>query len=87
MTDEEMLGHLGWSYEPCYTICFNQDGEMLYSDTELAGRAGFAFQGKEITTLHVLIFDNFDDWMQMEKEGMNSSAGDRAVISKEIQVK
>lgn len=86
MTDAEMFELLGWSYEPCYTIVFNQDGEMLYSDTELAGRAGFAVQGKEIKALHILIFDNFDDWLQMEKEGMGSSAADRAVMSKEIHV-
>lgn len=86
MTDAEMFELLGWSYEPCYTIVFNQDGEMLYSDTELAGRVGFAVQGKEIKALHILIFDNFDDWMQMEKEGMGSSAADRAVMSKEIHV-
>ena len=86
MTDAEMFELLGWSYEPCYTICFNQDGEMLYADTEMAGRAGFAVQGKEIKTLNVFMFDNFDDWIQMEQEGMNSSAADRAVISKEIHV-
>lgn len=86
MTDAEMYERLGYSYEPCYTICFNQDGEMLYSDMELAGWAGFAVQGKEVKTLHVLIFDNFDDWLQMEKEGMSSAAADRAVIAKEIHV-
>lgn len=59
---------------------------MLYADTEMAGRAGFAVQEKEIKTLHVFMFDNFDDWIQMEQEGMNSSAADRAVISKEIHV-
>ena len=86
MTDAEMYELLGWSYEPCQTICFNQDGEMLYSDMEMAGRAGFALQGKEIKTLYVFIFDNLDDWIQMEQEGMNSSAADRAVISKEIHI-
>lgn len=86
MTDAEMFELLGWSYEPCQTICFNQDGEMLYADTEMAGRARFAVQGKEIKTLYVFIFDNLDDWTQMEQEGMNSSAADRAVIAKEIHV-
>lgn len=86
MTDAEMYELLGYSYETCYIICFNQDGEMLYSDMELAGWAGFAVQGKEVKTLHVLIFDNFDDWLQMEKEGMSSAAADRAVIAKEIHV-
>ncbi len=86
MTDAEMLEILGWSYEPCQTIIFNQDGEMLYSDSEMAGRAGFAVQRKEIETLHIFIFDNLDDWQQMESEGMNSSAADRAVIAKEILV-
>ncbi|MDE5908234.1 MAG: DUF4179 domain-containing protein [Lachnospiraceae bacterium] len=86
MTDAEMLELLGWSYEPCYTICFNQDGEMLYPDTEMAGRAGFAVQGKEIKTLQIFIFDNLDDWAQMEQEGIGSSIADRAVIAKEIHV-
>ena len=86
MTDAEMFELLGWSYEPCYTICFNQDGELLYSDAEVAGRAGFAVQGKEIKTLHIFIFDNLDDWSLMEQEGMNSNAADRAVITKEIRV-
>ena len=86
MTDAEMFELLGWSYEPCYTICFNQDEGLLYPDTEMPGRAGFAVQGKEIETLYVFIFDNFDDWIQMNQEGMNSSAADRAVISKEIHV-
>ncbi len=86
MTDAEMYELLGWSYEPCYTICFNQDGEQLYSDMEMAGRAVFAVQGKEIKTLYVYIFDNLDDWSLMEQEGMNSGAADRAVISKEIHI-
>lgn len=86
MTDAEMFEILGWSYEPCQTIVFNQDGEMLYADTENAGRAGFAVQGKEIKTLYVFIFDNLDDWSLMEQEGMNSSAADKAVIAKEIYV-
>ena len=52
----------------------------------MAGRAGFAVQVKEIKTLYVYIFDNLDDWSLMEQEGMNSSAADKAVISKEIHV-
>lgn len=84
MTDAEMFELLGWSYEPCHTICFNQDGEMLYPDMETAGRAAFAVQGKEIHTLYIFIFDNLDDWTRMEQEGMNSSVADRAVFSKEI---
>lgn len=86
MTDAEMFELLGWSYEPCQTICFDQDGEMLYPDMEIAGAATFAVQGKEIKTLYVFIFDNFDDWIQMEQEGMNSSVADKAVIAKEIHV-
>ena len=86
MTDAEMFELLGWSYEPCQTICFNQDGEMLYADTEIPGRAGFAVQGKEIKTLRIYIFDNLDDWARMEEEGINSSVADKAVIAKEINV-
>ena len=87
MTDAEMFELLGWSYEPCQTICFDQDGEMLYPGMEIAGAATFAVQGKEIETLHIFIFDNFDDWIQMEQEGMNSSVADKAIIAREIHVK
>lgn len=86
MTDAEMFELLGWSYEPCYTIVFNQDGEIFYPDMEMAGRAVFAVQGKEIKSLNIFIFDNLDDCEQMETEGINSSAADRAVIAKEIHV-
>lgn len=86
LTDAEMLEMLGWSYEPCFTICYNQDGERLYPDMEVAGRAGFAVQGKEIKTLHIFIFDNSDDCIRMEEEGINSGAADKAVIAKEICV-
>ncbi len=82
----QVIVHAGWSYEPCSTICFNQNGEMLHPDMEMAGRAVFAVQGKEIKTLYVYIFDNPDDWSLMAQEGMNSSIADRAVISKEIYV-
>ena len=86
LTDAEMYEIIGYSYEPCQTIVFNQDGEMLQSDMEMAGWAGFAVQGKEIKTLHIFIFDNLDDWSRMESEGMNSSVADKAIIVKEIYV-
>lgn len=86
MTDAEMFEILGWSYEPCQTIVFNQDGEILSPDMEIPGRAGFAVQGKEIRALHIFIFDNLDDWSKMEDEGMDSSAADRAVIAKVISI-
>ncbi|MBD5494558.1 MAG: DUF4179 domain-containing protein [Lachnospiraceae bacterium] len=84
LTDAEMFEIIGWSYEPCYTVVFNQDGERLYLDMELTGRAMFAVQGKEVSSLHIFIFDNIADCTQMEEEGMNSGAADKAVISKEI---
>ena len=86
LTDAEMYEIIGYSYEPCQTIVFNQDGELLQSDMEMAGWAGFAVQGKSIKTLHIFIFDNLDDWIRMESEGMNSSVADKAVIAKEIYV-
>ena len=52
----------------------------------MAGRSGFAVQGKEIKTLYIFIFDNYDDCLQMEQEGMDSSVADKAIISKEIHV-
>ena len=86
LTDAEMFEMIGWTYEPCYTIVFNQNGEILHPDMEMAGWAGFAVQGKEIKTLHIFIFDNLNDWDQMESEGMNSSAAGKAVIAEEVHV-
>lgn len=86
MTDAEMFEILGLSYESCYTIVFNQDGEILCPDVEMTGRAEFAVQGKEIKILHIFLFDNFDDWTQMKNEGMNSSVADKAIIATEINV-
>lgn len=87
MTDAQMYEILGWSYEPCYTTVFNQDGEMLYPDAEIAGQARFAVQGKEINTLYIYIFNHPDDQIQMETQGMNGSAASGAVIFKEIPVR
>lgn len=82
----QVIVHATTPGEPCSTICFDQDGEMLHPDMEMGGRAVFAVQGKEIKTLYVYIFDNPDDWTQMTQEGMNSSVADRAVITKELHV-
>lgn len=54
---------------------------------EMPGRAGFAVQGKEISTLHIFIFDNFDDWVKMKEEGMGSSVAEKAVIAAQVSVK
>lgn len=89
MTDAELFEILGWSYGFYDTIVFNQDGEILHPDMnrEITGSAGFAVQGKEIKTLYIFIFENFDDWIQMKNEGINSNAPDRAVIAAEEHVK
>lgn len=87
LTDAELFKLLGWSYEPCHTIVFNQDGEVLSPDTEMSGRAGFAVQGKEIKSLYIFIFDNFDDWTKMKEEGINSSVADKAVIAYAVSPK
>lgn len=87
MTDAEMFEILGWSYEPCQTIIYNQDGEALYPDMEMPGQARFAVQGKEINTLHIFIFDNLDDWAKMEEEGMGSSVAQKAAIATQVRVK
>lgn len=39
MTDAEMFEMIGWTYEPCYTIVFNEDGESLHPDVEMTGWA------------------------------------------------
>ena len=86
LTDPELLNFSGWSYENHYAVVFNQDGKILYWDGSMDGTTRFAVQGKQIESLYIFIFDNFDDFVKMQEEGMNSSAADKAVIVAEIPV-
>ena len=46
MTDAEMFELLGWSYEPCYTICFNQDGKCFMQIRKWQAEPDLPFKGK-----------------------------------------
>lgn len=84
LTDPELLNFSGPSYENYYAVVFNQGGKILYWDGSMDGTTRFAVQGKQIETLYIFIFDDFDDWAKMKEEGMNSSAADKAVVAVEI---
>ena len=86
LTDLELFDFSGEPYKRHYAVIFNQDGIILYWDGKIDGTTWFAVQGKQIETLHILIFDNFDDWAKTQEEGMNSSAADKAVIAVEIPI-
>lgn len=86
-TYEEYMAQQGKIYGPCDTIIFNQDGEKLQSWEEYQGRSVNAVDGKKITKLYIYIFDDFDAWLQMEKEGMGCKAADKALIAAEVDVK
>ena len=86
LTDPELFDFSGPSYENYYTVIFNQDGKMFFGDGSIDGCTRFAVQGKQIETLYIFIFDNLEDGTKMEREGINSSAADKAVIAAEIPV-
>ena len=86
LTDPELFDYSGLSYENYYMAVFNQDGKILDLDGESSGSTWFAVQGKRIETLYIFIFDDLDDGMKMQEEGMNSGAADKAVIAAEIPI-
>ena len=86
-TYEEYMAQQGKIYEPSDTIIFNQDGEKLQSWEEYQGRSVNAVDGKEVTKLYIYVFDEFDSWLKMEKEGIDCAAADQALIAAEVDVK
>ena len=86
-TYEEYMAQQGKIYEPSDTIIFNQDGEKLQSWEEYQGRSVNAVDGKEVTKLYIYVFDEFDSWLKMAKEGIDCAAADRALIAAEVDVK
>ena len=81
----DMYDYFGIPYVTCETYVFNQDGELLTPVSELDGLARFAVQGKELTELHIYIFDNPDYGFDIIKGRMGEEeATSLAVISKEI---
>ena len=81
------MAQQGKIYEPIDTIIFKQDGEKLQSWEEYQGRSVNAVDGKEVTKLYIYVFDEFDSWLKMEKEGIDCAAADRALIAAEVDVK
>ena len=69
----------------CDTYVFDQNGELLTPVSEINGLARFAVQGKELSELHVYIFDNWDYGMDIYKGRMDETeASQLAVISREV---
>ena len=87
-TYEEYMEQQGKIYEPCDAVVFNQDGEKLQSwNSAYQGRSVNAVEGKEISKLYVYVFNDGDACLDMEKEGMDSAAADKALIVAEVDVK
>lgn len=70
MLDGEMFEILGWSNESCHMTIFNQDEERLNFVSETNSETRFAVKGKTLSSLHLFVFDSFEDWLRMEKEGI-----------------
>lgn len=87
LTYEEYMAQEGKIYAYCDTIIFNQDGERLRPEEEFHGRSVNAVQGKEISKLYIYIFDDFDAWMEMNKNGMDCDAANQAVITAEVDIR
>lgn len=86
MMDGEMFDILGWNNVSYYITLFDQNGEKLNFVNESSGEIRFATNGKEIDKLHILVFNSFEAWLQVEKEGEDSAVSQTAVIDKWVMV-
>ena len=83
--DKDLYDYFGIPMVFCDTYVFDQDGELLTPVSETNGLARFAVQGKDLTELHVYIFDDPDVGFAIYKGAMGETeAAPLAVISKEI---
>lgn len=69
------------------TLIFNQDGEKMLADWEYGGLAYFPVHNKDIKKLNIFVFaekeygeETQEYYMEMNKEGMNSPAAEKATI-------
>ena len=71
----------------------NQDGEILFSNPEGVGKTVAAVDGKEISALHIFVFDDADADLEIEKSRLGNGtvdmkrAEETAVVSAEVEVK
>lgn len=87
VTYEEYVDLMSKDYEECYTLVFDQDGDVLTSEEETYGHSVNAVQGKDIRKLYIYVFNDFDPWIAMKTEGLGSASAEQAVVSAEMNVK
>lgn len=86
MSFEEYVEEMGKSYEECYTMVFNQEGERLLSREENCGKSVWAVHGMDISKLYIFVVDSFDAWVELKEEGMESPATKQAVLAAEVAI-
>lgn len=93
ITYEEYVEQAGKVYPFWNTVICNQAGEMLFSNPEGVGKTVAAVDGKDISALHIFVFDDADADLEIEKSRLDNGkvdmkrAEESAVISAEIEVK
>lgn len=87
MKDEEFFRLYGEEQVSYYISLFTQDGEKLNFMKGSSGEMRFATKGKEINELHLLVFDNFEDWLQSEKQQKIEKIEQTPFIEKSIVIK
>lgn len=93
ITYEEYVEEAGKVYPFWNTVICNQDGEILFSNPEDVGKTVAAVDGKEISALHIFVFDDADADLEIEKSRLGNGtvdmkrAEETAVVSAEVEVK
>lgn len=84
--DAELFAQMAINYRECHTLVLNQDGEVLAPIYESQGHSINAVQDMEISKLFIYVFDSFDAWINLKKNGIDSGAAEQAILSAEIDV-
>lgn len=93
ITYEEYVEQAGKTYQFWNVVICNQDAQMLFSNPEDVGKAVAAVDGKDISALHIFVFDDGDADLEIEKSRLGNGVVDMkraeelAVISAEVEVK
>lgn len=93
ITYEEYAKQAGRTYPFWNTVICDQDGEMLFSEPEDVGKTVAAVDGRDISTLHIFVFNDADADLEIEQSRLGNGtvdmkrAEETAVISAEIEVR
>lgn len=89
---EEYAEQAGKTYQFWNTVICSQDGELLFSNPAETGKSVAAVDGKELSKLHIYVFDDMDADLEIEKSRLDTGvvdmqkAAEKAAVTAEVNV-